>query len=394
MIASSPPFIGPLHGLTVIDLTRALSGPYCTLQLAELGARVIKVENPDGGDDTRSFPPYKDGRSIYFMSVNRNKESIALDLKDPADRPVFEQMLQTADVLVENFRPGVMARLGYDWEHLKDRYPQLVMASISGFGQDGPYRNRAAYDMVAQAMGGIMSITGHPESGPTRVGVSIGDLAAGLFATIGIQAAIHERHRTKTGSFVDIAMMDCQLSLLENAIARHLATGELPGRVGSRHPTITPFDAYQAADSYIAVCVGTQAQFVKLADIVGRPDLATDSRFFSIQSRNAHEKELKAELEAIFKTRPRNEWLALLEEHGVPGGPINDVEDLIEDSQVNARRMIVQTEDESGKMQFAAMPYKLSSMPSIRPAAAAPALDAQREKIFQELGLLQAASAS
>lgn len=379
----------PLHGLIVVDLTRALSGPYCTLQLAELGARVIKVENPEGGDDTRSFPPYKDGRSIYFMSVNRNKESIALDLKNPVDRPVFEQLIQTADVLVENFRPGVMARLGYDWNTLKERYPRLVMASISGFGQDGPYRERAAYDMVAQAMGGIMSITGYPETGPTRVGVSIGDLAAGLFATIGIQAALHERHRTGKGNFVDVAMMDCQLSLLENAIARHLATEELPGRIGSRHPTITPFDAFEARDGHMAVCVGTEAQFVKLAQIVGRPDFTTDPRFSSIQLRNANEKALKAELETVFRTRSRNDWLALFEDQGVPCGPINDIADLVQDAQVEARRMIVTTEDETGTMSFAAMPYKLASMPSTKQAMAAPALDAQREIIFRQLGITQ-----
>ena len=247
---------GPLAGIVVIDLTRVLAGPYCTMVLADLGARVIKVEMPETGDDLRGTGPFVPGpdggkTSAYFFSVNRNKELIALDLKAPADRAIFEQLVGAADVLVENFRPGAMQKLGYDWDSLHARWPALILASISGFGQNGPYSGLPAYDMVVQAMGGVMSLTGlEGDDQPIRVGVAIGDLSAGMFGTIGVLSALLERARTDRGKHVDVAMLDCQVAMLENALARYQVDGRVPGPIGSRHPSITPFAAFRAGRTY------------------------------------------------------------------------------------------------------------------------------------------------
>ena len=234
----------PLAGVLVLDLTRVLAGPYCTMVLADLGARIIKIEPPIVGDDSRHIGPFIKGKSAYFMSINRGKESIALDLKAEPDRAIFEKLLGTADVLVENYRGGTMEKLGYGWDNLYPRFPRLIYAAASGFGHTGPYKNRAAYDMVVQGMGGIMSLTGHPGTPPTRVGTSVGDITAGLFTTIGINAALFERSRTGLGRKIDVAMLDCQIAILENAIARYFSTGEVPGPLGARHPSITPFEAF------------------------------------------------------------------------------------------------------------------------------------------------------
>lgn len=272
---------GPLTGTLVLDLTRVLAGPYCTMVLADLGARVIKVENPVRGDDARAIGPFVGDRSAYFSSLNRGKQSIALDLKDDADRRIFDRLLARADVLVENFRPGVMQRLGYGWDTLHDRFPRLVVASTSGFGQTGPYAGRPAYDVVVQAMGGVMSLTGHPGSPPTRVGTSLGDITAGLFTAIGIQAALVDRFRSGVGSRIDVALLDCQVAILENAIARYAATGEVPGPIGARHPSITPFDAFATRDGYVVIAAGNDGLFARLCDVLGEPQLASDPRFSS-----------------------------------------------------------------------------------------------------------------
>ncbi|NQV21059.1 MAG: CoA transferase, partial [Rhodospirillales bacterium] len=228
---------GPLDGVTVVDLTRVLAGPYCTMVLLDLGARVIKVERPEHGDDARHIGPFVDGRSAYFTSLNRGKESLALDLKDEGDRAVFERLLARADVLVENFRGGTMEKLGLGWDDLHARHPRLIYAATSGFGHTGPYKTRAAYDMVVQGMGGIMSLTGHPDSEPTRVGSSVGDITAGLFTAIAVNGALYDREKTGQGIKIDVAMLDCQVAILENAIARYFATGEIPGPIGARHPS-------------------------------------------------------------------------------------------------------------------------------------------------------------
>src|SRR4029453_4385534 len=254
--ATSDTLTGPLAGFVVLDLTRVLAGPFCTMMLGDLGATVIKVEQPGPGDEARHFLPFIRGESAYFAAVNRGKKSIALDLKVDADRAVFDKLLARADVLVENFRPGVLDKLGYAFESLERRHPRLGLATISGFGQSGPYKDKGAYDIVVQAIGGMMSITGHPGMPPARTGASLADLGAGLFAANGIQAALLQRFRIGRGCRVDIAMLDCQIALLENAVARYCATGVSPHRMGARHSGSAPFDAFKAADGYVVLVAG------------------------------------------------------------------------------------------------------------------------------------------
>jgi len=338
---------GPLTGVTVIDLTRVLAGPYCTMVLGDLGAEVIKVE-PPGGDDARTFGPFVDGRSAYFGSLNRGKRSIALDLKDDADRRVFDALLARADVLVENYRPGTMEKLGYGWQTLKERFPRLIYAAVSGFGHTGPYRSRPAYDMVVQGMGGIMSLTGHPGGPPTRVGTSVGDITAGLFTAVGIASALFRRQETGRGTMVDVAMLDCQIAILENAIARYFATGAVPGPMGARHPSITPFEAYATADGHIIVAAGNDGLFARLATALGNPDLGRDPRFASNEARTANVLDLKAEVEAILATRTTADWLEAIGAAGVPCGPINDVAQALADPQIQARTMVIEALGGSG----------------------------------------------
>ncbi len=375
---------GPLTGVTVLDLTRVLAGPYCTLVLADLGARVIKVERPGSGDDARAIGPFVDGQSAYFASLNRGKESIALDLKDAADRAVFERLLERTDVLVENFRPGTMERLGYGWEALHRRHPKLVYAAISGFGQTGPLAHRPAYDLIVQAMGGIMSLTGQPGGPPTRVGTSVGDITAGLFAAIGVNAALARRAASGLGLQVDVAMLDCQVAILENALARYCATGEIPGPLGSRHPSIAPFEAFAARNGHLAVAAGNDRLFGKLCAAVGRPELAADPRFADNDGRRRQADALKRELEVALSGRDAAEWLAILEEAGVPCGPINDVAELLRDPQIAARNMLVTTA-EGGSLRSAGNPIKLSDFPDPTTRPPAPQLDADGPRIRREL---------
>jgi len=378
---------GPLEGILVVDLSRILAGPYCTMVLADLGAKVIKVEQPEG-DDARQYGPFVEGRSAYFMSINRGKRSIALDLKAPADRAIFGKLLARADVLVENFRPGTMEKLGFGWEELHARHPRLIYAAASGFGHTGPYARRAAYDMVVQAMGGIMSMTGHPGSPPTRVGTSVGDITAALFAAIGINAALFHRAASGRGMKVDVAMLDCQVAILENAIARYFATGEVPEPMGARHPSITPFECFTTREGYIVIAAGNDGLFKKLAVALGRPHLAEDERFAGNMERTLHHAELRAEIEAALSFHDAPEWLRRIGAAGVPCAPINNVAEVVADPQIAARNMIVSADDsEAGQFKMAGNPIKLSEFadPSTRPAA--PALDADRDAILRELGI-------
>ena len=377
---------GPLTGIVVLDLTRVLAGPYCTMVLADLGARVIKVEAPGAGDDARRFGPFIGDKSAYFMSLNRGKESIALDLKGAADRAVFERLLARADVLVENFRPGALDRLGYGWEALHRAHPRLIYAAASGFGHSGPLSRRAAYDMVVQGMGGIMSITGQPGGPPTRVGTSIGDITAGLFTAVGIAAALHHRHATGTGMKIDVAMLDCQIAILENAIARYCATGEVPGPLGARHPSITPFEAFAAKDAHIIVAAGNDALFAKLCQTVGRPDLAGNPLFLDNDRRTRHVEALKDELEDALAARSAAEWLRVLDDAGVPCAPINNVAEALAEPQVLARNMVVSLDDpDAVALKVAGNPIKMSAFADPATRAAAPALDGDRARILDEL---------
>jgi CoA:oxalate CoA-transferase len=379
---------GPLSGITIIDLSRILAGPYCTLLLAELGARVIKVEPPRQGDDARQYGPFRNGKSAYFVSVNRGKESVALDLKSPDGREIFERLLDKADALVENFRPGTMEKLGYGWESLHRRYPRLVYAAASGFGHSGPYSHYPAYDMVVQGLGGIMSITGHPGMPLTRVGTSVGDLAGGLYTAVALNAALLHRERTGEATKIDVALFDCQLALLENAIMRYTTTGEIPGPMGARHPSITPFEAFSTRDGNLIIAAGNDGLFVKLAHALDRTDLADNPLFKTNPLRNENQGALKAEIESVLRSADTDHWIAVLEAAGVPCGPVNNIAQALTHPQTEARNMLVSVDDPvTGTLKLAGNPMKLSAFadPATRPPA--PDLDADREKILRELGL-------
>ena len=377
---------GPLTGITVIDLTRVLAGPYCTMILADLGARVIKVEQPGTGDDSRAFGPFLKGKSAYFLSLNRGKESIALDLKDADDKIIFESLLERADVVVENFRPGTMEKLGYGFDTLHEKFPKLIYAAASGFGHTGPYSKRAAYDMVVQAMGGLMSVTGTPGADPVRVGTSIGDITAGLFTAIGVNSALYHRAVTGEAIKIDVAMLDCQVAILENAIARYAATGEVAGPLGARHPSITPFSAFKALDGHLVIAAGNDTLFLKLCETLGVPKLAGDARFKSNALRTENWQALFAELGKVLEKKTIAEWLTALDAAGVPCGPINTVDKVLADPHVRSRNMVVTaTDPEIGPLIMAGNPIKLSGFADPAVRRPAPHLDADRRHILGEV---------
>jgi CoA:oxalate CoA-transferase len=378
---------GPLSGITVVDLSRILAGPYCSMLLAELGARVIKVEPPERGDDARHYGPFVKGKSAYFQSINRGKESIALDLKKDEDRAILDDLLGIADVVMENFRPGTMEKLGYGWETLHQRYPRLIYASASGFGHTGPESKRPAYDMVVQGMGGIMSVTGHEGGPPTRIGTSIGDIGAGLYTTVGVLSALYHRAVTGEGRKVDIAMFDCQLALLENAIMRFFVTGKPPGPLGARHPSITPFEVFSTQDGYIIIAAGNDALYRKFCEAIGRPELATDLRYVTNDLRNQHVDELKETLEETLRTQGTKHWSAVLDKAGVPAGPINNVQQALEFPQAAARNMVVTVNDPvMGPMPVVGNPIKIWGFEDATTRPPAPVLDENRQAILKALG--------
>jgi crotonobetainyl-CoA:carnitine CoA-transferase CaiB-like acyl-CoA transferase len=372
---------GPLAGIKVVDLTHMLAGPYCTWILGALGADVIKVEMPGRGDFTRSIAPFADDGSVYFGSVNRNKRSITLNLNTPLGREAMLRLVRDADIFVENNRPGVMKRLKLDYESLSAVNPRLIYASISGFGQTGPYSERPAFDAVVQAASGMMSITGEEGGPPARVGASIGDIGASLFGTVGVLAALNDRGVTGRGTQVDIAMLDSQVALLENAIARYLNTGDVPRRVGSRHPLIAPFQAFATKDEPVVVCIDTEPQWQRFCEAVGRADLVGNPLFGSGSDRAKHHAVLEPELAKALLKRSRSEWLAILEKADVPAGPINDVPTIVNDPQIRARGMIV-TDGDGG---YVNQPIHFSAYPQT-PQQAAPKLGAHTIAVLAEHG--------
>ena len=377
----------PLNDITVIDLSRVLAGPFSTMVLADLGARVIKVELPEKGDDARHFGPFVNDQSVYFSSLNRGKQSIALDLKNDEDKNTFKKLIKNADILVENFRPGTMDKLGLGWHDLKNINPMLIYAAVSGFGQTGPYASRPAYDMVVQAMGGIMSITGKEgDNTPLRVGTAIGDITAGLFSSIGILAALKDRERKGSGSMVDIGMLDCQLAILENAVGRYLSNGEIPGPLGARHPSITPFEAFQTSDDPIIIAAGNNRLFATLCQALNRPELVNDGDFLSNDLRTQHHKRLKQELEKTLIGNTAEYWLDLLINTGIPCGPINNIEQVINDEHINHRNMIIKTKDsDDSELRMSGNPIKISGYDDCEIRPPAPKLDADRESILEEI---------
>jgi CoA:oxalate CoA-transferase len=377
---------GPLKGLLVLDLTRVLVGPYCTMVLSDLGARVIKVEAPGIGDDSRKFGPFIEEQSAYFMSLNRGKESIALNLKNEDDKKIFEKILAKADILVENFKPGTLERWGYGWNDLKDKYPKLIYASASGFGQTGPMKELPAYDMVVQGMGGLMSVTGQPNSEPTRVGTSIGDITAGLFTAIGVNAALFDRTKTGKGTHIDVSMLDCQIAILENAIARYLSKGEIPQPMGSRHPSIAPFEAFKTKDSHIIIAAGNEKLFQGMCEVLNC-DSYKQEKFKDNQSRNKNIDELKVIIESKLKDKTTEDWVSLFTEKKIPCGPIYNIKEAVENPQIEFRNMIVSANhNKIGKFKMAGNPIKMSNYEDKSTRGEIPDLDQHRDKILKEFG--------
>ena len=385
---------GALDGVTVLDLTRVLSGPYCTMMLADMGARVVKVEQPGKGDDTRAWgPPFQAGESAYFLSVNRNKESITLNLKHPDGRRVLDALLERADVLVENFRPGTLERMGLGYAEVARRRPGLVYCSISGFGQTGPRRREPGYDAVLQGEGGLMSITGEQDGPAYRLGVAIADIVSGMFSAYGVAAALLARHRTGRGQLVDVGMLDAVAAVLTYQAGIYFATGTAPGRLGNRHPTITPYESLETADGELVVAVGNDQLWRTFCGVLGADDLADDPRFRTNKDRVAARETLRPMLVERLRTRPAAEWLADLKAAGVPCGGVRDLEQVFTDPQVLERAMVVALDHPvAGAIRQLGVPVKLGGTPgAVRTPP--PTLGQHTAAILGELGIGDAEAA-
>jgi formyl-CoA transferase len=354
----------PLEGTRVMDLTHALAGPYCTMLLGDLGADVVKVEPPVEGDHSRQWgPPFVNGESSYFMSVNRNKRSVCLDLKSPAGLEAAVELALASDVLVENFRPGTAARLGLGWDVLHERRPELVYASISGFGQGRP--TLAGYDQIAQGTSGLMSITGEPGGPPTKLGVPVGDLAAGMFAAHAILAALLERSRTGVGRYIDVALNDSLLALLTYQAGRYFATGEPPKREGNYHSTIAPYGTFATRDGHLNLAVGSDEQYHRFCEALQAPELGSDPRFTTNADRQASRLDLRVEIERRLTRRSTGEWLARMEAAGIPAGPIHDLELAFTDPVAVEREMRVEMDHPAaGRIAQVGAPWKLDGLSS------------------------------
>jgi len=355
----------PLTGVTILDLSRVLSGPYCTMLAADMGARVIKIEHPRGGDDTRAWgPPFLAGESAYYLSINRNKESVALDFKTPDGRALLGRLVEKADVIVENFRPGTLDKLGLGYSQLAERFPRLIYVSISGFGQNGPRRSEAGYDAIAQAEGGLMSITGVPEGPPVRLGVAVADIVSGMFAFQGLLLALLSRARTNHGQLVDVSLLDSVAALLTYQASRHFATGEVPTRTGNRHMTIAPYDTYETADGVIVLAVGNDAQWQRLCAALNLDALRTDARYQTNAGRVTHYEALRPALSAVLRTRTIGPLVESLRREGVPCGGVRSIPEALSDPQIAAREMVqTLTHPLAGPVRVLGIPTKLSHTP-------------------------------
>jgi crotonobetainyl-CoA:carnitine CoA-transferase CaiB-like acyl-CoA transferase len=376
----------PLAGITILDLTRVLSGPYCTMLLADMGARVIKIEQPRGGDDTRHWgPPFVGAESAYFLSINRNKESVTLDFKQAEGRALLDRLIAKSDVVVENFRPGTLSRLGLDYASLLPQHPRLVYCSVSGFGQTGPRRMEPGYDAVIQAEGGLMSITGSPDGPPVRVGVAIADIVTGMFAAQGITVALYARERTGRGQLVDVSMLDTVAALLTYQAGIYFATDVAPVRLGNRHPTIVPYETFAASDGEFVLAVGNDDQWRRFCDVAG---LDVDERFATNRGRVTGYADLKPLVAGQLRSKPRSYWIEKLTAAGVPCGSVRDLREVFADPQLIARDMVVPMQHAAaGDIRVLGTPIKLSDTPAAL-RAAPPTLGQHTDAVLQhDLGL-------
>ena len=376
-----------LEGIKVLDLTRALAGPYSTMMLADMGAEVIKLEMPGKGDDSRSYgPPFLEGESAYFMSVNRNKKSLTLNMKSERATEIIHRLIKQSDVLVENFRPGVMKRLGLGFQRVKEMNPQIIYCSISGFGQDGPYRMLPGYDQVAQGMGGIMSITGEPGGPPLKVGVAIADITVGMFAAYGILAALYNREKRGRGQMIDVSLLDSQVALLTYQAGAYFASGEIPQPVGSGHPLIVPYQAFKAKDVYFNIAAGNDKLWKMLCEAIGLEKIIDDPKFSTNAKRVENREEIVKIISDIIITKNGEEWLKILTDAGVPCGPIYTMDKIFTDPQVLHRQMLKEVDHPKvGKVKVTGVPIKLSDTPG-EVETAPPILGQHTQEILTELG--------
>ena len=375
----------PLHGIRVLDLSRVLAGPYCTMVLGDLGADVIKVESPEG-DETRGWgPPFAAGESAYYLCVNRNKRGIVVNFQTEEGRAILHEVVKQSDVLVENFRPGTLARYFLDFKSVSALNPKLIYCSITGFGQTGPLRDKPGYDFMIQAMGGLMSITGEPEGEPMKVGVAVADLFAGQNAVIAILAALQARTLTGRGQHLDISLFDSQVGMLANVASNYLVSGNLPKRYGNAHANIVPYQSFQASDGWFVVAVGNDKQFEKMCGVMGKRELASEERFALNSERVKYRDELISILKPIFLTRKVEEWQVMFENAGIPCGPINTLNKVFSMSQVEAREMLVHMDHtEIGDLRLVGSPLKFSDTP-VDYKLPPPKLGEHTEEVLKEL---------
>jgi CoA:oxalate CoA-transferase len=378
---------GPLTGIRVLDLTQVLFGPFSTMMLSDMGAEVIKIERPKIGDIARGNAPVVRGVSTYFLSINRGKKSVALDLKSRDGVDIFMGLVKQSDVLVQNFVPGTMESFGLDYESVNKQNPGIIYVAGSGFGQHGPYAHRPAFDIIIQAMGGIMSITGEEGGPPIRPGASYGDIAGGLFLCVATLSALYEREKSGKGQFIDISMLDCQVTVQENAFVRYLNTGEIPGPIGTRHPVTTPFQAFQTSDGYIAVALtgGASDQWPLFCAIIDRIDMIDNPKFSSGWKRTQNYKELEPILNAAIKEKSSAEWLGKFEEARIPCGPVNNIAQVAADPQIAERDMIIDVHHgTAGTFKVVNTPFKFSRTP-YKPDIASPELGQHTEEVLASL---------
>lgn len=379
----------PLDGLRVLDLSRVLSGPFCSMWLADLGAEVVKIERPGEGDDTRAFgPPFLEGESAYFMSINRGKKSVTLDMKHKAARDILWRLVARSDVLVENFRPGALARLGFTEEALRARNPRLIVASISGYGQTGlaEHVEKPGYDLVIQGLSGLASLTGAPDGPPFKVGTSIADITAGMLCLVGVLTALYARERTGRGQSVDVSMLDGTVSLLTFQAGIYFASGKTPARMGNAHPTICPYEAFRASDGWFNLACGNDALFRAFCEAAHLPELARDPLFATNSHRVSNRARLIPALAALFATAPVQRWLDLCERAGVPAGPILGVDGALAHPQLRARDMLVEmAHPRAGQVTLLGTPIHFSETPA-GPMSPPPTLGEHTEVVLAELG--------
>ncbi|NOQ87119.1 MAG: CoA transferase [Deltaproteobacteria bacterium] len=376
-----------LEGIKVLDLSRALAGPYCTMMLADMGAEVIKIEMPGRGDDSRSWgPPFVEGESAYFMSINRNKKSITLNMKSDKSTEIVHKLIKQSDVLVENFRPGAMERLGLGYEQVKAMNPRIIYCSISGFGQDGPYRMLPGFDQVLQGMGGLMSITGELGGPPIKVGVAIADISGGMFASNGILVALYNREKTGKGQMVDVSLLDSQVAWLTYRAGAYFASGEVPQPMGSGHPVIVPYQAFKAKDVFINIAVGNDQLWERFCKAVSLENVMNDPKFATNAKRVENREEIVKIISDLIVTKDGEEWLKILTDAGIPCGPIYTVDKVFADPQVLHREMVKELDHpKAGKVKVTGIPIKLSDTPG-EVETAPPVLGQHTQEVLTELG--------